>query len=85
MAILSWVVKFVLQILLEGLFKDVLARSEEEAKRQEEASKLNAQSAHDAAAVAVAIAQQQAKIEVDAAATKPPESDPYNNGAWNKE
>jgi hypothetical protein len=85
MAIVSWAVRFVLKLLLQGLFNDTIARTEEEGAQKEEAAKLHAQSSDDAADVSIRIIREQAKIDVAAAQAKAPENDPFNNAAWNGE
>lgn len=81
--ILSGVLKFVLQIFLQGLFKQVLTQIEDEAQAKVDAGKLHEESVQESANTEVKISQDQAAVDHKYDTQKPDPEDPFHVDGWN--
>ncbi len=83
-AIFSGIGKFILQIFLQGLFKQVLTQIQDEAQNKVDASTIHVQSTQESANTEVVIAQEQAKIDHKFDTQVPNPQDPFHSDDWNE-
>lgn len=79
----TFLVQTVLKVFLTGLFNTVLQKLQDDAQHAVDTAHLQIDTTNAAAAVAVQMAQDDAKVRIQYETAKPDSSDPFGAAAWN--